>query len=65
MIHPNSKVKLFVPDEITTSAVMSFDNVVDALEVIDFHSVWKVHVEGFGPMTPEEFKLACVNTQSS
>jgi hypothetical protein len=58
-IDPNSKVQLFVPDEITTSNILSFATAADALAVIDSHSVWKVHVDGCGPMTPEEFKTEC------
>jgi hypothetical protein len=64
MIHPHTKAQLFIPDEIKTSSVLSFDKVADILAVMDAHSLMTVHAEGFGPMRPEEFKLACTGLQS-
>ncbi|WP_271899500.1 hypothetical protein [Candidatus Phyllobacterium onerii] len=59
MINPNAKIRIFIPDEILTSTVKTFSNAKDALAAMREHSVLKVDVDGYGPMTPDEFVACC------
>ncbi|WP_354343359.1 hypothetical protein [Phyllobacterium ifriqiyense] len=37
---------------------MTFTTAAEAFA--DIHSVWKVHINDHGPMTPDEFKTECL-----
>lgn len=56
---PQTHVRLFVPNEMEASSVLSFDSLASALTAMKNRTIIRVGVDGYGPMTPAEFVSHC------
>lgn len=58
-IRPHAQIRLFIPDGLLISRVLTYQKVSEALTAIREHNVWKVEVDGHSPMTATEFTKYC------